>query len=62
QIVARLVPRITAQAPQRSAAEHERVARWVLERILAALVSRVPARKAFRLRRQVYEFTLRANS
>jgi hypothetical protein len=29
QVVARLVPRIAAQAPHRPAAEHERVARWV---------------------------------
>jgi hypothetical protein len=34
QIVARLVPRITAQAPRRPAAEHERVARWVLENLI----------------------------
>jgi hypothetical protein len=30
-VVARLRPRVAAQAPDRSAAEHERVARWVLE-------------------------------
>ncbi|MFG3098844.1 hypothetical protein [Streptomyces sp. NPDC048202] len=34
QIVARLVPRIAAQAPERTAAEHERVARWVLENLI----------------------------
>ncbi|MDQ8703395.1 hypothetical protein RCO28_12980 [Streptomyces sp. LHD-70] len=34
QIVARLVPRIAAQAPGRPAAEHERVARWVLENLI----------------------------
>ncbi|MEV5733944.1 hypothetical protein [Streptomyces sp. NPDC052292] len=34
QIVARLVPRIAAQAPHRPAAEHERVARWVLENLI----------------------------
>ena len=34
QIVARLIPRIAAQAPQRPAAEHERVARWVLENLI----------------------------
>jgi hypothetical protein len=34
QIVARLVPRIAAQAPDRPAAEHERVARWVLENLI----------------------------
>ncbi|MCX5167754.1 hypothetical protein [Streptomyces antibioticus] len=34
QIVARLVPRIGAQAPGRPAAEHERVARWVLENLI----------------------------
>ncbi|HBF85220.1 MAG TPA: hypothetical protein DD420_36430, partial [Streptomyces sp.] len=31
QIVARLLPRIAAQAPDRPVTEHERVARWVLE-------------------------------
>ncbi|MGW2470474.1 hypothetical protein [Streptomyces bauhiniae] len=34
QIVARLVPRIAAQAPHRTTAEHERVARWVLENLI----------------------------
>ena len=34
QIVARLVPRIAAQAPHRPAGEHERVARWVLENLI----------------------------
>ncbi|GAA3802094.1 hypothetical protein [Streptomyces chiangmaiensis] len=34
QIVARLIPRIAAQAPQRPVAEHERVARWVLENLV----------------------------
>ncbi|MFP3989982.1 hypothetical protein U9R90_21420 [Streptomyces sp. E11-3] len=34
QIVTRLVPRVAAQAPQRPAAEHERVARWVLENLI----------------------------
>ncbi|CAL9368003.1 hypothetical protein SUDANB58_00790 [Streptomyces sp. enrichment culture] len=34
QIVARLIPRIAAQAPRRPAAEHERVARWVLENLI----------------------------
>ncbi|MFD5553361.1 hypothetical protein ACFWIA_05910 [Streptomyces sp. NPDC127068] len=34
QIVARLVPRIAAQAPRRPAEEHERVARWVLENLI----------------------------
>ncbi|WP_445399606.1 hypothetical protein ACSMX9_02480 [Streptomyces sp. LE64] len=34
QIVARLVPRIAAQAPERPAREHERVARWVLENLI----------------------------
>ncbi|UNO38778.1 hypothetical protein [Streptomyces sp. MST-110588] len=34
QIVARLIPRVAAQAPQRPAAEHERVARWVLENLI----------------------------
>jgi len=34
QIIARLLLRVAAQAPQRSAAEHERVARWVLENLI----------------------------
>jgi hypothetical protein len=34
QIIARLLPRVAAQAPQRSTAEHERVARWVLENLI----------------------------
>ncbi|OQR59334.1 hypothetical protein B6E66_35770 [Streptomyces maremycinicus] len=34
QIVARLMPRIAAQAPRRPVAEHERVARWVLENLI----------------------------
>ncbi|MEU0969728.1 hypothetical protein ABZ357_31590 [Streptomyces sp. NPDC005917] len=34
QIVARLIPRISAQAPRRPVAEHERVARWVLENLI----------------------------
>lgn len=34
QIVARLIPRVAAQAPGRPAAEHERVARWVLENLI----------------------------
>ncbi|MFC5803906.1 hypothetical protein [Streptomyces formicae] len=34
QIVARLLPRVAAQAPQRPLAEHERVARWVLENLI----------------------------
>ncbi|MEU8571181.1 hypothetical protein AB0C51_23040 [Streptomyces pathocidini] len=34
QIVARLLPRVAAQAPARPAAEHERVARWVLENLI----------------------------
>lgn len=34
QVVARLLPRVAAQAPQRAATEHERVARWVLENLL----------------------------
>ncbi|WP_046500746.1 hypothetical protein [Streptomyces odonnellii] len=34
QIVGRLLPRIAAQAPGRPAAEHERVARWVLENLI----------------------------
>ncbi|GHE36687.1 hypothetical protein [Streptomyces capitiformicae] len=34
QIVARLIPRIAAQAPRRPLEEHERVARWVLENLI----------------------------
>lgn len=34
QIVARLLPRVAAQAPDRRHAEHERVARWVLENLI----------------------------
>ncbi|MFD3518278.1 hypothetical protein [Streptomyces sp. NPDC058657] len=34
QIVARLLPRVAAQAPGRPASEHERVARWVLENLV----------------------------
>jgi len=34
QIVARLLPRVAAQAPARAVAEHERVARWVLENLI----------------------------
>ncbi len=34
QIVARLIPRIAAQAPGRPVEEHERVARWVLENLI----------------------------
>ncbi|MFR9675719.1 hypothetical protein [Streptomyces sp. TR06-5] len=34
QIVARLLPRIAAQDPRRTAEEHERVARWVLENLV----------------------------
>ena len=34
QIVARLLPRVAAQAPGRPAAEYERVARWVLENLI----------------------------
>ena len=34
QIVTRLMPRVAAQAPVRQAAEHERVARWVLENLI----------------------------
>lgn len=34
QIVTRLLPRVAAQAPRRPAAEHERVARWVLENLI----------------------------
>ncbi|MCX2968518.1 MULTISPECIES: hypothetical protein [Streptomyces] len=33
-VVARLLPRVAAQAPRREAAEHERVARWVLENLV----------------------------
>lgn len=34
QVVGRLLPRAAAQAPRRSAGEHERVARWVLENLI----------------------------
>lgn len=34
QIVARLLPRVAAQAPTRVTVEHERVARWVLENLI----------------------------
>ncbi|WP_151774933.1 hypothetical protein [Streptomyces abyssomicinicus] len=34
QIVARLTPRVAAQAPRRPTTEHERVARWVLESLI----------------------------
>ncbi|MDJ0465829.1 hypothetical protein [Streptomyces sp. H27-C3] len=34
QIVARLLPRVAAQSPRRPLAEHERVARWVLENLI----------------------------
>ncbi|MEU1791831.1 hypothetical protein ABZ553_39350 [Streptomyces sparsogenes] len=34
EIVARLLPRVAAQAPDRPTAEHERVARWVLENLI----------------------------
>lgn len=34
QIVARLLPRVAAQALERPSAEHERVARWVLENLI----------------------------
>ncbi|WP_461012267.1 hypothetical protein [Streptomyces capparidis] len=34
EVVARLLPRVAAQAPDRPAAEHERVARWVLENLI----------------------------
>ncbi|WP_051941648.1 ATP synthase subunit B family protein [Phaeacidiphilus oryzae] len=34
QILSRLLPRVAAQAPRRPAAEHERVARWVLESLI----------------------------
>ncbi|WP_431783792.1 hypothetical protein [Streptomyces chumphonensis] len=33
-VVSRLLPRVAAQAPERPAAEHERVARWVLENLI----------------------------
>ncbi|MFJ6215916.1 hypothetical protein ACIQGZ_21660 [Streptomyces sp. NPDC092296] len=33
-VLARLLPRVTAQHPQRPTAEHERVARWVLESLI----------------------------
>ncbi|OII64867.1 hypothetical protein BJP40_19070 [Streptomyces sp. CC53] len=34
QVVSRLLPRVAAQAPRRPAAEHDRVARWVLENLI----------------------------
>jgi hypothetical protein len=34
QIIHRLLPRVAAQAPRRDTAEHERVARWVLENLI----------------------------
>ncbi|MEN3583803.1 hypothetical protein AAH978_06565 [Streptomyces sp. ZYX-F-203] len=34
RVVARLVPRVAAQAPHRPGVEHERVARWVLENLI----------------------------
>ncbi|MFG2193828.1 hypothetical protein [Streptomyces sp. NPDC048639] len=34
EIVARLLPRVAAQAPSRPSAEHDRVARWVLENLI----------------------------
>ncbi|MFI7100554.1 hypothetical protein ACIBK8_14455 [Streptomyces sp. NPDC050161] len=34
EIVARVLPRIAAQAPHRPSGEHERVARWVLENLI----------------------------
>ncbi|GAA2061247.1 MULTISPECIES: hypothetical protein [Streptomyces] len=34
QVVARLLPRVAAQAPGRAAAEHDRVARWVLDNLI----------------------------
>lgn len=34
EIVAKVLPRIAAQAPRRPAGEHERVARWVLENLI----------------------------
>ncbi|MDB1089365.1 hypothetical protein PJ985_17515 [Streptomyces sp. ACA25] len=33
-VITRLLPRVAAQAPDRRAAEHERVARWVLESLI----------------------------
>ncbi|GAA1935480.1 hypothetical protein GCM10009716_48120 [Streptomyces sodiiphilus] len=33
-VVSRLLPRVAAQAPTRPAADHERVARWVLENLI----------------------------
>lgn len=33
-VIARLVPRVSAQAPTRPTAEHQRVARWVLENLV----------------------------
>ncbi|MFG2528682.1 hypothetical protein [Streptomyces sp. NPDC048516] len=34
EIVAKVLPRVAAQAPRRSTGEHERVARWVLENLI----------------------------
>ncbi|MFJ6753063.1 hypothetical protein ACIQNI_33560 [Streptomyces sp. NPDC091266] len=34
EIVARVLPRVAAQAPRRPSGEHERVARWVLENLI----------------------------
>ncbi|MGW3013857.1 hypothetical protein ACWC9R_34255 [Streptomyces sp. NPDC001219] len=34
EIVAKVLPRVAAQAPRRAALEHERVARWVLENLI----------------------------
>ncbi|WP_438489156.1 hypothetical protein [Streptomyces sp. S186] len=34
EIVAKVLPRVAAQAPDRPTAEHERVARWVLENLI----------------------------
>nr|WP_236719169.1 hypothetical protein [Wenjunlia vitaminophila] len=34
QVIGRLLPRVAAQAPERPAEEHERVARWVLENLI----------------------------
>ncbi|TJZ44006.1 hypothetical protein FCH28_30750 [Streptomyces piniterrae] len=34
EIVAKVLPRVAAQTPRRPAAEHERVARWVLENLI----------------------------
>ncbi|MEW9520220.1 hypothetical protein [Streptomyces tubercidicus] len=34
EIVAKVLPRVAAQAPRRPAGEHERVARWVLENLI----------------------------